>query len=288
VQGCTTAGQVQYCLYPGFDRDLPSLEAPVSGVLAHLPARPDRPLTIRQVVSVDFTQPAVTDPTLTHGHSQRQVAQWNAQLRREEPVLNAAALAIYLPVGSWPAAGAQLADAHFAMALGAADWAVHLPPATGGLYSRVFQPCVPLNQARQAIAIWLAILATHPPAGELQAGLHSPGFSTGGQATWVRNTFVPIWGYPGAQYLVSSGPPTTDAGYLLAHAMTSLPEQKVAHVLKDAWGRWLNWRTTDAQLAAALGIPVPGLPAAPKPLHPRREASIAPPPSSQQDPLCTT
>jgi len=74
VQRCTTASQVRYCLYPGFGRDLPSLEAPLNQVLAHLPARPDQPLTIRQVVSVDFTQPALTDPTLTHGHSKRQVA----------------------------------------------------------------------------------------------------------------------------------------------------------------------------------------------------------------------
>src|SRR5215470_14732132 len=277
AQHCTTAGQVRYCLYPGFGRDLPSLEAPVSAVLAHLPARPGQPLTIRQVVSVDFSQPALTDPTLTHGHPERQVAQWNAQLRRA-PFANAAALAIYLPVGSWPAAGAQLADAHFAMALGAAEWAVHLPPAAGGLYSSVFLPCVPLNQAREAIAIWLAILATHPPAGELQAG-----------GAWVRgeHTVVPTWAYPGAQYLVSSGPPITAAGYLLANAMTSLPEQKVARVLKDAWGRWLNWRTTDAQLAAALGIPMPGLPAFLTP-HPRRGVSTAPPPSNEQDPLCTT
>jgi hypothetical protein len=288
VQRCTTAGQVRYCLYPGFGRNLPSLEAPVNGVLAHLPARPDQPLTIRQVVSVDFTQPALTDPTLTHGHSKRQVAQWNAQLRREEPFLNAAALTIYLPVGSWPAAGAQLADAHFAMALGAAEWAVHLPPATGGLESSVFLPCVPPNQAREAVAIWLAILATHPPAGELQDGLHPPRSSSGIQAAWVRSTLVPTWAYPGRQYLVSSGPPTTAAGYLLANAMTSLPEQQVAHVLKDAWGKWLNWRTTDAQLAAALGIPMPGLPASLKPLHPRRGVSIAPPPSNEQDPLCTT
>ena len=284
VQRCTTASQVRYCLYPGFGRDLPSLEAPLNQVLAHLPARPDQPLTIRQVVSVDFTQPALTDPTLTHGHSKRQVAQWNAQLRREEPFLNAAALAIYLPVGSWPAAGGQLAGAHFAMALGAAEWAVHLPPATGGLYSSVFLPCVPLNQAREAIAIWLAILVTHPPAGELHDGLHSRGYSIGAS---VRGTVVPTWAYPGAQYLVSSGPPITAAGYLLANAMTSLPEQKVAHVLKDAWGRWLNWRTTDAQLAAALGIPMPGLPAFLQP-HPRRGVSIAPPPSNQQNPPCTT
>jgi hypothetical protein len=278
VQRCTTADQVRYCLYPGFGRDLPSLAAPVNGVLAHLPARPGQPLTIRQVVSVDLTQPALTDATLTHGHSKRQVAQWNAQLQRA-PFASAAASAIYLPVGPWPAAGAPLADAHFAVALGAAEWAIHLPPAIG-----ILQPCVPLGQAREAIAIWLAILATHLPAAELQDGLNPHGSGSGIQATWVRNTFVPTWAYPGIQYLASSGPQDTASGYLLATAMTRLPEQKVARVLKDAWDSWLNWRTTDAQLAAALGIPAASLPAS----APQPGTATAPPPSSDQSPLCRT
>jgi hypothetical protein len=34
---CTTVSQVRYCLYPGFGRQLPSLQAPVNGVLAHRP-----------------------------------------------------------------------------------------------------------------------------------------------------------------------------------------------------------------------------------------------------------
>src|SRR6202020_152456 len=84
----------------------------------------------------------------------------------------------------------------------------------------------------------------------------------------VRNTMVPTWAYPGSNgnYLGPSeiSPPTA-AGYLLAHAMTSLPEQKVARVLAGGWGRWLNWHTTDAQLAAALGIRVPAVPAPPAP-----------------------
>ena len=52
VQRCTTASHVRYCLYPGFGRDLSSVEAPVNEVLAHLPARPGQPLMLRQVLSV--------------------------------------------------------------------------------------------------------------------------------------------------------------------------------------------------------------------------------------------
>ena len=289
VQRCTTASQVRYCLYPGFGRDLPALEVPVSAVLAHLPARPDQPLTLRQVLS-----PYLLDSTLTHGHPERQVSQWQAQLQRA-PGNAATPSVIYLPVGSWPAPGARLADARFDVALAAAVWAVRIPPqATGNPNGELFLPCVPLDQAREAIAIWLAILATRPPAGELQDGLRGPGGSIGTGAT-VRNTFVPGWSYPGsdASYVTLAGVPgTTAAGYLLASAMTSLPEQKVAHVLKSAWATWLNWHTTDAQLAAALGIRMPSVPLPPflRPgFKPGPGVTIVQsgPGNGPQSPLCT-
>jgi hypothetical protein len=288
VQHCTTAKAVRYCLYPGFGSDLPSLEAPVNGVLAHLPARPGPPLTVRQVVSL-----SLSDPVLTHGYPRRQVSQWTAQLQRA-PGNAVTASMIYLPVGSWPAAGGRLADAHFDVALAAAEWAVRLPPqATGNPNSAVFLPCVPLNQAREPIAIWLAILATRPPADELQNGLRNPGGGIGTVGSEVRNTFIPIWAYPGsgASYVTPSGvPQTTAAGYLLASAMTSLPEEKVAHVLKSAWATWLNWHTTDAQLAAALGIRMPSVPAPPAPPRtPKPGMTIVQPGpgSGPQSPLCT-
>jgi hypothetical protein len=257
AQRCTTASQVRYCLYPGFGRQLPSLEAPVNAVLAHVPGRPAQPLTVRQVATL-----SLPDSTLTHGHPAWEVSRWDARMQRAPGSDGAApASAIYLPVGSWPAAGGRLADAHFDLALAAAGWAVRIPPqAIGTPGGQVFQACVPLGQAREAIAIWLAILATHPSAGELQDGLGTGGGIFG---TEIRNTFVRTWNYPGmfdgSVLPPGGGPQYTAAGYLLAHAMTSLPEQKVSHVLMDAWGRWLNWRTTDAQLAAALGIPMPSV-----------------------------
>ena len=286
VQRCTTASHVRYCLYPGFGRDLPSVEAPVSGVLAHLPARPDQPLTLRQVLSL-----YLPDSTLTHGHPERQVSQWQAQMQRA-PGNAATASAIYLPVGWWPAAGGRLADAHFDVALAAAEWAARIPhQATGNPNGPVFLPCVPLDQAREAIAIWLAILATRPPAGELQDGLGGLGTGRGFQGVEVRNTMVPTWAYPGwgASYITSAGAPqTTAAGYLLASAMLRLPEQKAARVLKSAWPTWLNWHTTDAQLAAALGIRMPSVPAPPAPFRtPRPGVTFVQPGSGPQNPLCT-
>ncbi len=279
VQRCATASLVRYCLYPGFASELASLEAPVSGVIRRLPARPGEPLTIRQVTSLD-----VTDPTLTHGQAPALVSRWNAQLQRA-PGSAAMASDIYLPVGSWPASGGPLADAHFDLALAAADWAVGLAPtiSSRSLDSGQFLACVPLGQAREAIAIWLAILAT----GSRPAGLQS-GSGAGQDFALVGNRVVPIWAYPGSKvggYLTpqAASPQTTAAGYLLADAMTSLPEAKVAAVLRDAWGRWLDWRSTDAQLAAALGIPMPGVPALPS-------ALAKPPPGAppgSRSALCT-
>jgi hypothetical protein len=243
-QHCTTVSQVTYCLYPDFGRDLQSLEAPVSGVLAHVPARPGQSLAIRQTIFSSL------DSTLTHGHPQGQVSEWNEQLRRAPD--NATTLpVIYLTLGSWPAGGGQLADARFQVAMAAADWAVRLPfPVING------QPCVPLDQAREAIAIWLAIQAVHGSPGQFSGGLGGPG----GEAQ-VGSTVVPAWTYPvNANYLTGILPQYTAAGYLLASAMTDLPARTVMNVLDGSWTTWLNWHTTDARLAAALGIRMPRVP----------------------------
>jgi hypothetical protein len=279
VQQCATASGVRYCLYPGFGSDLASLEAPVSAVIRRLPARPGQPLTIRQAASLDLP-----DPTLTHGQPRAELSRWNAQLQRA-PASTPTASDIYLPVGSWPAAGGPLAAAHFDLALAAADWAVGLAPAISGrtLSSGQVMGCVPLDQAREAIAIWLAILATHSRPAGLQSG------RAGGQSfAFLGKSVVRLWAYPGSNvggYLAGQAPgqQTTAAGYLLADAMTGLPAARVAAVLRESWERWLNWRSTDAQLAAALGIPMPSVPALPS-------ALAAPPPGAPPGPqstLCT-
>jgi hypothetical protein len=255
AQRCIVVGPARYCLYPGFGRDLPELEAPVGGVLAHLPARPSLPLTIRQDALPSL------DSTFTHGHPPAQVARWTAQLQRA-PANASKPPAIYLSVGSWPAGGGQLANARFDVALAAADWAVRLPFPLGQLTSA--QPCVPLDQAREAIAIWLAILATHGSPGDLQGDLSGPG---AGPAVLVGATMVAAWNYPGtgASYLAGTLPQFTRAGYLLGSAMTRLPDSQVMRVLARAWPDWVSGHATDAELAAALGIRAPSVPALPAP-----------------------
>lgn len=251
VQHCTTASRVRFCLYPGFGGELGALQAPVRAVLAQLPRQPARPLTIRQTATLDYT-----DPTLTHGHPAGQRARWERELARGAGTASSAS-AIYLTAGSWPAGTSD--PARFSLALAAAEWAVGLPPTEGTVGGLSAAQCVPLGQAREAIAIWLAIRATgvsgsQPPARELPADE-------------VHGRPVVTWTYPGeaAGYLASLGPQPTDAGYLLAAAMTRLPAARVSRILDGAWGTWLNWRTSQARLAAALGIPPPRAPVLPGP-----------------------
>ena len=281
-QRCTISSQVRYCFYPGFGSQLPSLEAPVNRVLARLPARPDSPLTVRQVASL-----YLPDDALTHGHSRRQVSRWEAQLLTAPGNVGTAS-AIYLPVGSWPAAGGELASAQFDVALATADWAVRIPPqSVGSMIGSEFLACVPVNQAREAIAIWLAILATHPPAAELQNGLRS-GPSHAVPSVAVRNASVATWSYPGsnADYVTpQEAPQTTAAGYLLASAMTRLPQQKVIRILSGGWATWLDWHTTDAQLATKLGIRMPAVPSFPPPSS---GGTTVQGQGGPQDPLCTS
>jgi hypothetical protein len=67
------------------------------------------------------------------------------------------------------------------------------------------------DQAREAIAIWLAILAARPPAGELQQGVNWEEVpklrQQGGRSTSSGTTFIATWAYPTAAGAVTgSGP----------------------------------------------------------------------------------
>jgi hypothetical protein len=260
VQHCTTSRHVQYCLYPGFGVQLPALEAPVDGVLARVPALPARPLTIAQVATINLS-----DATLTHGHSSQQLATWTAQLARPArlPANANPALTIDQYVGSWPAGGANLTAARFTVALAAAEWAVNLPP-SGPRF------CQPLNQAREAIAIWLAIQATQASPAQVQGGRYFLGSApgpAGGPGPWPVSQLAPVM---------------STTGDLLGEAMTRLPQAKVEHVIRASWSTWLNWHTTEAQLAAALGIQVPRAPAHHH--HVTTSGGRQPPPAMQ---VCT-
>jgi hypothetical protein len=262
-QHCATSGEVRYCLFPEFDSKTASLQGPIDAALAHVPAQGARTLTISQ-----FSGLAADDPTLTHGHSAQQVAAWGAQLRNSPSNLPSSTT-VYVNPGAWPTGGQQAAAARFDLAFGAAEWAVGLPTNSGATTTTtagaLSPQCVPLNQAREAVAVWLAAQAVELPSSPFQTiarGLNS------GEFAQVNGTVILTWTYPGEEqeggdYLASPGVQTTAAGYLLAQAMTKLPTTRVASVLSADWASWTSPRTTDAQLAAALGIAMPAVPSAP-------------------------
>jgi hypothetical protein len=276
TEQCTTdhtgGHNVDYCLYREFGSLLPSLQGVVNGVLSQAPSQPGRALTISQTSSLN-----VDDPTLTHGHSSQQVASWRAQLQ-SQPANHPTSSAIYVDLGAWPAAGAR-SVARFDLALGAAEWAVGLPTNTGMITGPQPTQCVPLNQAREAIAIWLAAHATHLPTARFQGRNGSYSLAA------VDGTAVVLWSYPGefSDYFASPGAQPTADGYLLAQAMTKLPTTQVIALLTAEWDAWINPRTTDTQLAAALGITMPAV----RLIGPHGQL-ITPlaPPGSQ--PQCTT
>jgi hypothetical protein len=274
AQHCTTTNGVRYCLFPGFASMLPSLKGPVNGVLARVPAKGARTLTISQASGLSV----VDDATLTHGQPRQQVDSWQRQLRNA-PVNLPSSAAVYVTLGSWPAKGQQ-ADAQFDLALGAAEWAVDLPTNTGDqTQGPQNAQCVPLNQAREAIAIWLAGQATKLPSTRFVS--HGPEV-----VSFVRGSVSVVdWSYPGEadDYLASLGPQTTAAGYLLAQAMTNLPAEHVRSVLAADWDRWISGHATDTQLAAALGIAMPTVPSVPV------GATVTPGPGAPPpQPVCTS
>jgi hypothetical protein len=298
--GQTTGSQVRYCLYPAFASKKALLQSTVGDVLAHVPAQHGRTLTVTQ-----FTGLTLDDGILTNGHPIGQVAAWDARLG-SAPVNHPSASAVFVNLGSWPTGGSPAADARFDLALSAAEWAVALPTNTGsdtgpgtgtgtgtdtgtgtgpdGLPT----PCVPLNQAREAIAIWLAAQATVLPPSPYQ---NTSDGITGNEFAQVNGAAVATWSYPGERddygdYLASPGAQPTAAGYLLAQAMTNLSAARVTSVLSTDWATWASPQTTDTQLAAALGIPMPAIPTGLTGPHGRL---LTPPPGAiPAQPECTT
>jgi hypothetical protein len=254
AQHCTThaatAASVRYCLYPGFGSRLSSLQPPVNAVLAQIPDQRARTLTISQTSGL-----TLDDPTLTHGHSPQQIAAWRTQLQNAPANLPSSS-AIYVNLATWPAQGQ--ANVRFDLALGAADWAVGLPTNMGARTSLQSNQCIPMNQAREPIAIWLASQAIHTKLAQLQNTTRS---ISGYMPVQVDGVTVLAWVYPGENAtVVSLGAQTTAAGYLLAAAMANLPTQRVAAVLANGWDTWTGGHATDTQLAAALGIAMPAVP----------------------------
>jgi hypothetical protein len=275
MEKCVTRQGVRYCAYPSFGTDVARWATVVNGVLGLLPAPPAARLTVRQVVdgavfqtgpgeSFDpaaqgqpgqtlnlptgvgrFVDEEGTDPALVPGSSQPPV---------------------YVDL-DW-SGGAAVGDYQLGLAEQTAWWVAGLPTtqrivndATTEETDVLRSSCVPVGQAREAIAIWLSASATAGTRAAFLAGeawLVQLGDSGGALRTTVG--WVAGWTGTGATSGYQASLQATAQGGALAEAMLRLPRQRVEAVLVGNWPGWLRATATDKQLAAALGIALPAAP----------------------------
>ena len=260
---CEARGGVRYCFFPAFRPLVGTWAAPVSAILARLPAPPRHPLVVRQVTG--NTYQLLADPPFglvnpapdpraraalrtfddqTDGQGPAPTTKFSPS---DPPVIDSSPEED--PGGSLDTPGLAVSTAYWAVGLPTTAPTIWFTDSSG---SGTFQvSCEPVGQAREAIALWLAASAT--PASAFRAELVYPeAVQVGGH--WIR-----------ASYLTGSGqaviPPATAEGLALARAMLALPSAHVTAALAARWPAWLSPAATDAQLAAALGIPLPTAPA---------------------------
>ncbi|MDA8317122.1 MAG: hypothetical protein M0010_18425 [Actinomycetota bacterium] len=299
---CQTRAGVSYCAYPAYLPWVRLWAAPVDGVLSRLPRRPARRLVVRQVVDSSFlcspSLGAAAAASCTGGTPSgprgRQVARLASRLTAFQAALSTDAALVPgsarppVYVGLNWGSGATLGPAELNLALDVAYWAVHLPTtgqvvhAQGGTQQ---VSCLPVGQAREAIAVWLAASATPATRAALRAEVSA------GQIGSVPygNGRSSVATFAASSTLDTVGSlETTGRATLLAAAMTALPERRVEAVLAAHWSTWTNWRTSDKSLATALGLRLPPAPPTPATVPPAAAGSgqviqvSGPPPS----PVC--
>jgi len=157
-------------------------------------------------------------------------------------------------VGLTWGAGSAVGQYQLGLAMQTAWWVTRLPTTWRRIGIDSVVSCLPVGQAREPIALWLGASAT--PAARAafgvigQDGYTSASVHQGSVSAYIG---LPVAGYqPALQY--------TAQGLLLARELVALPPQRVQAVLGAHWSRWLSPHTTDAELASALHVPLPGAP----------------------------
>jgi hypothetical protein len=266
---CEARGGARYCFFPAFRPLVGTWAVPVGRILALLPAPPSRPLVVRQATGNLFqllAAPPFGLPNRVSAPLDRAALRaYDGQTDDQGPQPTVAFSPSDPPVidssqGEDPDGSLDTTG----LAVSTAYWAAGLPTTAptvrgadqNGTWSFTLS-CEPVGQAREAIAIWLAASAAprHEVLAELaarpQPGPHA--VRVGGR--WIRT-----------YYLSGSGaaiiPPPTAAGVALARAMLALPPAQITAALAARWPGWLSPAATDAQLAAALRLPAPAVPAA--------------------------
>jgi hypothetical protein len=274
---CVLRQRVRYCAYPQFGADVARWASVVDGVLGAPPDRPTATLVIYQLMDTALQPPDVgyLPPAAARNAQFRNLRNESARFQQAEgsdpglvPGSSTPPVFVDLDWGR----GSALGPYQLGLALQVAWWLAGLPttarnvdyssgPNTGGVAQI---SCLPVGQAREAIALWLAASATPAartafldgPANYIQpVNPAGPGYlipeKVGGR--WITAYQPAIAGY--APALIYTG-----QGAALAEAMLRLPTPRVEAVLAARWHGWLSPRATDGQLAAALGVPLPAVP----------------------------
>jgi hypothetical protein len=279
---CEARGAVRYCAYPAFLPEISRWAVPVSGVLGRAPALRGT-LVVRQVVDDTAWLILTVDGTNDMGASTatppnawgRQLARLvraiaafeNAETTDPRLIPGTSVPPVYTDL-AW-VAGSGLGSSEFGLAVSTAAWVTGLPTtapvvsysnSAGSGSAQV--PCVAVGQAREAIAIWLAAGATPATRAGFAAVLAQAYGPTQVGRKWITTYY--LYGSITAQDLTVSA-----QGVALAREMLRLPASRVRAVLASGWPGWLRPQATDAQLAAALRIPLPSVsPASPPPSGP--------------------
>jgi hypothetical protein len=273
---CQQVHGVRYCYYPAFRPLARQWAVAVDGVLARLP-RASRPvLTIRQVWDLGFFMPPLLSPTALTSNGgaapTRQstaVSSFEWALSYDPRLVSVSSVPPVYTDARW-GTGNNLGAAQFELAVSSAEWATGLPT-TGreASFDHTFADgssqsgtqalaCVPVGQARQSIALWLAAGAT--PA--TRSAFVAAGMTGSTQVGKLRVATVTEPGSGPSVGLVA-----TAQGAALAAEMLRLPDHAVQAVLSSRWRYWLSPHATTAELADALGLRLPPQPPAPKPQY---------------------
>ena len=274
TEQCRIQQGVRYCAYPGFGPDVARWAAVVNGVLGLLPAPTAARLTVRQVVDGDVFQPGpgAFDPLAQGEPGQtlnlpKEVGRFLAAEGADPTLIPGSSHPpVYVDL-DW-SAGRVAGYYQLGLSEQTAWWVAGLPttqrtvsittPEGTDLLS---SSCVPVGQAREAIAIWLSASATPGTRAAFAAGeagvarLEVASVPLRTTAGWVAG-----WTGAGGTAGYRASLQATAQGGALANAMLALPRQRVEAALASDWPGWLRAAATDKQLAAALGIPLPPAP----------------------------
>ena len=197
AEQCVSRMRVRYCYYPAFKSWVDRWSPVVTGVLALVPGGPGRALVVRQVVDQNpFVPPLM--PYTGFGLSARLYNYEQDEMADPALIPGSASPPVYTDL-SW-GQGAAVASYQLNLATQVAWWVTGLPttardvnyPISPAGTAEALVACLPVGQAREAIAIWLAASATPAARAAAMAGLQGLGII--GSPVKVGRSWVAIDG----------------------------------------------------------------------------------------------